>query len=191
LHYPINISSNSSGDIDSFVKLFDPERISLSLGFHPGFDELDNFLRKVDLLKKNKFDGCINFLAYPPFLEKLGYYISRFDSVGQKLKIIPFRGIYKENAYPWCYTQEEIALAGIKQDWFGRIRKQGTICYAGTQSAILLPDGYVSRCGQLWYNCIIGNFFEPGFKLLDKPQLCNASICPCDENILWGEGDAA
>ena len=187
VHYPINISSNSSGDLDSFVQAVSPKRVSLSLSFHPQFDELDIFLERVRFLRDNKFDGCINFLAYPPYLNDLKYYINQFESIGEKLKIIPFRGIYREIAYPAGYTKEEKSLIGLKEERINKIRKKGTVCFAGRQSGLLLPDGEVSRCGQLWYNCIIGSFFDFNFKLSDEPQICSAETCPCDEDILWGE----
>lgn len=187
MHYPINISSNSSGDLDSFVKLVSPERISLSLSFHPEFDRLDIFLERVQFLRKNKFDGCINFLAYPPYFKNIEFYINKFESIGEKIKIIPFRGIYKEIAYPVGYAEAERSLIGLGQEWFNKTRKKGAACYAGKQSGLLLPDGEVSRCGQLWYNCTIGNFFNSDFKLLDQPQACPVEMCPCNEDILWGE----
>ncbi len=187
MHYPINISTNSSGDFDFFVNSVSPERVSLSPSFHPEFDELSAFLEKIRLLRKYKFNGCINFLAYPPYLKDLKYYIKEFESIGESLKIIPFRGIYREVAYPMEYTDEERALIGLKTEWFDRVRKKGSICNAGKESGLLLPDGQVSRCGQLFYNCIIGNFFDLDFKLLDEPQTCPVERCPCNEDILWGE----
>lgn len=189
LHYPINISSNASRDLELFVKAIDPKRVSLCVSFHSQFEALDVFLDKVKLLRKNKFNGDICFLAYPPYLTNLEYYINKFESIGEResLKIIPFRGIYKEIAYPAGYTEEERSLIGLKQEWFANTRKKGSICYAGKQSGLVLPDGGVSRCGQLWYNCIIGSFFDLDFKLLDKPQICSVDMCPCNEDVLWGE----
>ncbi len=188
MHYPINISTNSSGDLASFVKKVCPERVSLSISYHPQFDKLDIFLERKNFLRKHKFDGCINFLAYPPYLKEIAYYKGILESDGERLKIIPFRGIYRGISYPAGYTEEEKALIGLKEDGLNKIRKRGTTCYAGKQSGLLLPDGKVSRCGQLWYNCIIGDFLKRDFKLLDKPEICPVETCPCNEDILWGEG---
>lgn len=187
LHYPLNISTNSSGDFAAFVKWVSPERVSLSLSFHPQYDKLDIFLKRIEFLRKWKFEGCINFVAYPPYLKNIEYYIDKFSSIGERLKIIPFRGIYKEIAYPAGYTEAERSLIGLEQEWFVKIRKKATLCYAGRESGLLLPDGQVSRCGQLWYNCIIGNFFDFDFELLHQAQTCPVEMCPCNEDILWGE----
>ena len=187
MHYPINITSNSSGDLSSFVRLASPERVSLSLSFHPKFDNLDDFLERKKFLKRHNFDGCINFLAYPPYLNDVSYYEDAFKSIGENLKFIPFRGIYREIAYPSGYTEEQKALIGLTQEWFTKARKKDALCYAGKQSGLLLPDGKVSRCGQLWYNCIIGDFFDENFSLLTEPKTCPVDLCPCNEDKLWGE----
>lgn len=187
IHYPINISTNSSGDLKSFVNQIKPERVSLSVSFHPEFEKLDAFLEKLKFLRSYRFNGCVNFLAYPPFLKNLKCYVDKLDSIGERLKIIPFRGIYQQIAYPWGYSEEEMRLIGMEKAWLDKIRKKGFLCQAGKNSALLLPDGEVSRCGQVWYKFIIGNFFDPDFKLLDEPLPCDAATCPCDEDIVWPE----
>jgi len=88
IHYPINISSNASGDLGAFVEQINPERLSLSISFQPEFQNLENFLQKAKFLRMNKFDGCINFVAYPPFLKDLRDYVNKFKSIGEDLKII-------------------------------------------------------------------------------------------------------
>jgi len=50
IHYPINISSNGSGDIDGFIKNIDPGRVSVNLSFQPGFNELEDIIAKKKLL---------------------------------------------------------------------------------------------------------------------------------------------
>ena len=189
IHYPINISSNASTDLDLFVKVIDPQKVSLSISFQPQFEKLDPFLDKLIFLRKYKFDGCINLVAYPPFLKQIKYYRERFNSIDKNLEIIPFRGIYKEQAYPWSYTDEELSLIEIERKQLQRYRKKGTPCIAGKNSVLLLPDATVVRCGQVFYRHVIGNFLDPQFKLLDQALPCDAEFCPCDENIIWGRKD--
>lgn len=187
LHYPINISTNASGDLQSFVNRIDLERVSLSVSFQPYFEKLEEFLGKVRFLKKHKFYGCINFVAYPPFLKEISYYIDRFNSIGEKLKVIPFWGKYKDKDYPFSYTPAEKELLGINDSWFDHVRKKSSICPAGYQSALIFPDGKVARCGQIGERMVIGNFFDSEFKLLERQLSCDAEFCPCDENKLFGE----
>ncbi len=191
IHFPINISSNASGELELFIKLVNPEKVSISLSFHPAFDDLDNFIKKVGLLRDNGFNGCINLLAYPPYLKDIPYYISKFDGIGEKLKIIPFRGIFAQKAYPWSYSENNLDTMGINADWFDKIRKKGKYCQAGEKTAMLLPDGYVVRCGQLFYKFVLGNFFDVNFRLLDNSIPCEIELCPCDEDKIFGEAQVA
>ena len=82
------------------------------------FEKVEPFLEKVKFLRKHKFDGCINFVAYPPFISQVESLVKRFDSIGEKLKVIPFWGKYQEKEYPFSYTQEEKDILGISDSWF-------------------------------------------------------------------------
>ena len=185
IHYPINISSNASGDLGSFVEKIDPKKVSLSISFQPEFARLDEFLEKLIFLRRHKFDGCINLVAYPPFLNNLEEYRKRFSSQNEQLKVIPFWGSFKGKNYPYDYTQDEKLTIGIDENWFKKVRKKGGLCQAGHRTALIFPDGKVARCGQIGERFIIGNFLDPDFKLLDMPLPCDSESCPCDEDKLW------
>jgi len=187
LHYPINISTNASGDLKSFVEKIDLERVSLSVSFQPYFEKLVPFLEKVKFLKKYRFSGCINFVAYPPFLKEISFYEDKFNAIGEKLKIIPFWGRYEDKDYPFAYSPDEKKLVGIDDSWFKKVRKKGSLCPAGYQSALIFPEGKVARCGQIGERMLIGSFTDMAFKLLDEQLPCDAEFCPCDENKLFGE----
>ncbi|MDD4895086.1 MAG: radical SAM protein, partial [Candidatus Omnitrophica bacterium] len=109
MHFPIDITTNSSGDLDSFVKAVSPERISLSLSFHPHFDNINVFAERVEFLRKNNFTVVIGFTAYPLLLKNFKYYMKILGSTGAEIEINFFRGIYKGIAYPAGYTEEEKA----------------------------------------------------------------------------------
>lgn len=191
IHYPINISTNASGDLESFVKRVNPERVSLSVSFQPDFDNIEPFLDKVRFLRKHKFDGCINFVAYPPFIKDISFYIEKFKSIGERLKVIPFWGNYQEKEYPLAYTPQEREIIGIDGGWLDEVRKKHSLCSAGYNSALVFPDGNVARCGQVGEGFLVGNFFDPGFKLLEGPLSCDAEYCPCDEDKLFNEQESA
>lgn len=181
--YHINISSNSSGDLKRFVEEIDPQKVSLSISYQPEFDTLDNFLERALFLRRHKFDGCLNFVAYPPYLKDIEYNKKIFSSIGEplSLKIIPFFGECRGISYPQGYTQEEKGLIGIDDAWFSKVRKKGAPCPAGRDTALIFPDGKVARCGQIGEARLLGNFFESNFKLLDELSPCEAEFCPCDE----------
>jgi len=191
IQYPINISTNASGDLESFVKRIDPQRVSLSVSFQPSFETTELFLEKVKFLRKHKFDGAINFVAYPPYIKDINVYIDKFNLIGEVLKLIPFWGRFEEKEYPFSYTQQEKEIIGIDDTWFNKVRKKGSLCPAGYNSALVFPDGKVSRCGQIGERKLIGNFFDSEFKLFNGLFPCDSEFCPCDENRLFGEEEEA
>lgn len=188
--YHINISSNSSGDLRRFVEEIDPQKVSLSISYHPEFDKLDEFIERLLFIRKHNFNGCINFVAYPPFLNDIVRYKDKFSSVDEPLKIIPFFGEYKGIIYPEGYKQEEQKLIGIGDNWFKKVRKKGSVCLAGYKTTLIFPDGKVARCGQIGEDIILGSFFDSTFKLLANPLPCEAEYCPCDEGKIVPEENA-
>jgi len=187
ISYHINISSNSSGDLNKFVEEIDPQKVSLSLSYQPEFDKLDDFLKRLLFIRKYKFDGCINLVVYPPFLKDIDYYKAKFASIGESLKIIPFFGEYQGRLYPEGYAQKERELIGIDDAWFRKVRKNGSLCPAGQKTALIFPDGKVARCGQIGEDMVLGSFFDSNFKLLDTSLPCEAEYCPCDEGKIIPE----
>lgn len=187
--YHINISSNSSGDLRGFVETIDPQRVSVSLSYQPQFDKLEEFIGRLLFIREHDFNGCINFVAYPPFLKNAECYKEKFASVDEDLKIIPFFGEYQGTIYPEGYTQDERRLLGINDSWFKKIRKKGSLCPAGQKTALVFPDGKVARCGQIGEDMTLGNFFDTNFKLLDTLLPCDAEYCPCDEGEVTPAND--
>jgi len=187
VHYPINISTNTSGDLDTFAEKIDPSRVSVSASLQLNFENMDSFLKKVKFLKERKFLGCINFVAYPPLMNRLDSIIEQFGSIGEKPKIIPFWGKYQDKEYPFAYSKKEKEFLGVDESWMSKVRKKDYNCPAGYNSALIFPDGKVARCGQVGEKMLLGNFLDQGFKLLDSPLTCDAEYCPCDENELFGE----
>lgn len=187
--FHINISTNASTDLKKFVEEIEPHKVSISLSFQREFDSLDTFIEKVKLIRKYNFDGCLNLVAYPPFLEKLQNDRKQLMSeVDEEFKVIPFFGRYKNIEYPAGYTQEERKLIGINDEWFKKVKRKGSLCSAGHTSALIFPDGKVARCGQIGERFLLGNFFDTGFQLYDKPMVCDAEYCPCQEDRIDDDG---
>lgn len=182
IHWPINITTNTSLLLDKFVKRIDPERVSLSISFHPQYHRIEDFMDKVFFLRQNGFTaGCINFVAYPPFLKDMPSYVERFKAIGESLKVIPFIGEFEGVRYPDGYGLEHRTLMGLRDTWLDDKRHKGMLCRAGHLSGLLLPNGNVARCGQIGDRHIVGGFFDPAFELMPRPMPCDVEFCPCDE----------
>lgn len=185
----INISSNSSGDLKSFVEEVNPEKVSLSLSYHPQFDTLENFVERLLFIRRHQFNGCVNFVAYPDFIENIGDYQEKLAAINEPLKIIPFFGEYRGKVYPESYLPQEQKIIGIDESWFKKVKRRGSLCPAGQKTALIFPDGKVARCGQIGEKMVVGNFFGPDFNLLNEALPCIAEYCPCEEGKLMSDND--
>lgn len=188
--FHIDISTNGSGDLETFIKKISPEKVSLSLSFQREFDTIDNFIQKVRLIRKHRFQGCLNMVAYPPFLGELENVKSKLRSETQEeFKVLAFFGSWNGIEYPDGYTPQQRRLIGLTDSWFLKKKRKGELCNVGCTSALLFPNGKVARCGQIGERFIIGNFFDPEFKLHDKPLICDVDYCPCAEYSVTGDED--
>jgi MoaA/NifB/PqqE/SkfB family radical SAM enzyme len=179
-HYPINISSNGSGDIEKLCADCDNTKVSMSISFHPQFDTAEEVIKRAKYLKERGFLAeFINYCCWPPHLAKMPQYVKMFKDAGLILKIIPFCGTYNGVNYPDGYTKEEKELLGLGEVWEQNVHRRGTPCAAGKSSALIFPDGKVARCGQIGERVLVGNIFDANFKLLDAASPCDVDLCPC------------
>lgn len=191
LGFSINITTNASTNLEMFVSRIDSEKVSLSLSFHKEFETLECFIKKVKFIRSHNFQGCLNLVAYPPFLQEFKYFKDRLlEDTGENFKVVAFFGKYNNREYPNSYTEEEKSLIGLTDKWFSRINRKDMLCNAGYDSALLRPDGKVVRCGQVDERFVVGNFTDPDFKLYDKPLICDVDYCPCAEYSTTGKEDA-
>lgn len=188
-HWPINVTTNGSLHLDDFLRRVDHEKVSVSLSFHPQYNTLEESLAILKKLRAGGAQlGCFNFVAWPPFLADLPRYLAAVTAAGESLKVIPFVGEWMGKRYPDAYTAAEKRLLGMDApaagagDWLESKRHKGMPCRAGHKSALLLPDGKVTRCGQIGDPGIFGSFLSEEFRLLEGASSpCDAEFCPCDE----------
>jgi len=191
-YHRIAVTTNLSGDFDKLVKDIPDnlvDRIKIATTFHPMFAKLDEFLNKVKKIKK--IHRCVVYLAYPPHIKDLLKYKKIFEDNGLVFSVLTFWGMYDGKKYPDSYTDEEKKIIGISISARGGEKFQtepfiptGKLCNAGHRYGSIQPDGKVLPCGGAANTVkmdFIGNIFDPDFKLLDKPMVCPAKTCPCNE----------
>jgi len=182
IHYPINISSNGSFNLNEVVENFNPEKVSISLSFQPGFNKLEEIVEKKNFLEDKGFHSdFINLCCYPEFFDKIKKWIEYASGKKVIMKLIPFIGDYNGIKYPEGYTEEEKEFLGINKKWENNVKTKGKPCKAGMKSALIFPDGKVARCGQIGEKFLLGYIWDDNFRLLDKPLPCEGEYCPCLE----------
>jgi MoaA/NifB/PqqE/SkfB family radical SAM enzyme len=182
IHYPINISTNSSGDLSAVAEKWDPARVSLSFSFQPRFNTLAEVIERTRFLAEKGFSrSFINFCAYPPYLAGLDGYIEQARQARETLKLVPFYGVYQGREYPAGYSDAEKKQLGLNTAWEANVMRRGKSCTAGKKTALIYPDGKVARCGQIGERIPVGNIFDENFALLGRAQPCDVDFCPCLE----------
>jgi MoaA/NifB/PqqE/SkfB family radical SAM enzyme len=188
--HTITITTNLSVDVDDFLRQVDISNVKVTPTFHPLFTDFDKFSKRASLLKESGASSHIFYLAYPPQIKSIQYYLEKLSSLNMPMKVLTFWGKYNDKEYPQSYTQEEKKLiepylGNREGEKFQLDPKQvkGRLCRAGQVYAIIKADGSAYRCGGTSPH-LIGNFFEDGFKLLDKHLPCESEFCLCNE---WAE----
>lgn len=187
--HTVKVTSQLSGDMYSFARKINPDRVILDMNFHPMESRLQPFIRKVLALKKRGFSGGVCYLAYPPQMDKMDYYRRELKAKGIDFALAAFWGEYNGKKYPQAYTEKEREIIApyignmdrVKHHLEGE-KTKGKLCRAGYCYASIKANGSVTRCGPL-SNKPIGNFFDKNFKLYHKPMPCEAEVCPCDEYV--------
>lgn len=186
--HTIDISTNLSINIETFIKRIDPSKVRIIPTFHPLFAKFDDFIKKMLLLRAHRLNSKVAYLAYPPQLIQINYYSKKFEQEGFSLALMTFWGEYNGISYPGGYTEDEREMikpylgerAGEEFQLSPKKMQKGSLCHAGQKYVVIKPNGKVVRCGGM-SNEVIGNLFDENFKLLDKPLPCSAEYCPCNE----------
>jgi tetratricopeptide (TPR) repeat protein len=186
-HY-LQINTNLSFDIHSFLQKVNPERVRLDASFHPEYLSLEDFVDRIRQLRANKFKIVVAVVAYPPFLNKISEYKRPIEELHIPFIVHPFSGEFNRKSYPRDYRMEEVSriysldeASRLIMSWRKGEDKttRGRLCHMGQMYATIFPNGEVFRCCVQDNRLSLGSLFDGGFKLLDSPLVCNCQSCPC------------
>lgn len=200
--HTLEIITNLFWNPDYLVKNFSPERVRIGTSFHPEFANLEEFLKKHLMLRESGFETWVNYVAYPPQMEKMGTYKAEFDKVGISFNIQPYLGWYQDKEYPAGYTDSELVhlRSCYKEDdivnkktieWKTGAEKrnmQGRPCRMGQMYAKVYPTADAYRCCAK-ATAKIGNLIDGSFKLSDESLPCESEHCFCWRCMLTGQED--
>lgn len=190
--HTLEIITNLSTDVNEIINNVAPDRVRIGTTFHPDFIDLDEFLGKHLVLRKNGFETWANYVVYPPQMDKMAGFKKEFDKLGISFNLQPYMGNFNGKEYPAGYDAQELAhlkdcydnndIVNTKTvEW-----KTGTdykktknkLCRMGQMYAKIYPNGDAYRCcGSV--KGAIGNLFNGTFKLLDEALPCDCEPCFC------------
>jgi len=184
----LQINTNLSFNIESFIKVVRPDMVRIDASFHPEYTTLEDFLHKILTLNENGFKVVVSVVAYPPFLDKIKGYKQPFESRRIPFLIHPFSGEFNGKSYPCAYEMCEISkiysvdeASKLIMGWRKGEKNitKGKLCRMGQIYGRIYPSGDVYRCCAEGGMLKIGNILDHAFQLLDDALECGSESCPC------------
>lgn len=196
----LQINTNLSFDIESFIKVVRPDTVRIDASFHPEYTTLEDFLYKILTLNENGFKIVVSVVAYPHFLDKIREYKQPFQIRHIPFIIHPFSGDFNGKNYPRAYEMCEVSkiysldeASRLIMGWRKGEKNitKGKLCRMGQIYGRIYPSGDVYRCCAEGGMLKIGNILDDAFQLLDDALECGSENCPCwkcmiiDEEVRW------
>lgn len=205
----VSVNSNLSTDrVDYFAETVDPERVSfMNCAVHVAERErhnrVEDFARKMKLLRAAGFKAFATYVFYPPLLERAAADFEAYAAMGVPLFPKAFRGAWEGQSYPAAYTPEDRDLfmrlsrdaeLAYAEMWEGVETPptidplldrdlvlngvkdyRGRLCSAGRDFVRIRENGDVQRCGP---SEILGNIALGTLELKTEPTPCQDLECP-------------
>jgi sulfatase maturation enzyme AslB (radical SAM superfamily) len=106
-YHRLQLGTNLSFDINKFCDVADPEKVRVDVSLHCEYVKLEDFVKKIELLKKNRFKVSVSYVAYPDFIKNISLAKREIENMDLPFFVHPFSGVYKGKVYPLSYTEEE------------------------------------------------------------------------------------
>ena len=106
-YHRLQLGTNLSFDVNKFCDVSDPETIRVDASLHCEYVKLEDFIKKIEILKNNKYKVSVSYVAYPDFIKNITNVKKIIESMNIPFLVHPFSGIYKGKIYPLSYTEEE------------------------------------------------------------------------------------
>ncbi|MBU2028583.1 radical SAM protein [Patescibacteria group bacterium] len=193
----ITIGTNLGLSIDKFIEKISPQNIwSFYVSMHLAERErqgltVEDLLEKVKRLRDAGFRVEINYVMYPPDLQRFPAIYEKFKREGFILEARSFRGVYAGKTYPQDYTQKErkIFYDYIPSDIdkaasFESLSFLGVPCTAGKDLIRIRPDGSITRCPH--DHEILGDMFAGKLNFHPDVKKCVVKNCKCTLAIQEG-----
>lgn len=202
----IDLQTNLFFEPEELIEKVSADHLSrIGASFHPELCRFEIFLEKIVKLRDSGYKIEINYVAYPPILDKAEGYINKAKEKQIQFSVISFQGEYAGKRYPENYSDKERELlkrlnvssgesAEAMADWDVQKKRIGDIeeseiplrvCRMGQMYTWIKPDGEALRCCKS--PMVLGNIIAGTFNLLDDALPCNIKNCICWRNMALGE----
>lgn len=104
----LQINTNLSFDVEKFCDNADPQKVRLDASLHCEYTKLDDFVKKLEYLKKYGYKLVVSYVAYPDFINNIPLAKKIIqDEMNIPFLIHPYSGFYNDRQYPASYNEDE------------------------------------------------------------------------------------
>ena len=170
--------------LEDLVSTIDNSKLFIGASFHPGFTKIDEFMKKMLILKKYNINSRVHFVTYPVNLSIMSKVKRICLEQDVRFVPIPFRGQYKNKIYPVSFTQEEKNLIYDITNDIKDVDKK----WSNVQVEQVDSKNKLCRAGQMYARVVketggrnmLGNILDKNFDMTKEPLVCSHDECPCE-----------
>ncbi len=104
----LQLNTNLSFDVEKFCDDADPKRVRVDASLHCEYTGLEDFVKKLEYLKKYGYKIVVSYVAYPDFINNIPLAKKIIqDEMNIPFLIHPYSGFYNDRQYPASYSEDE------------------------------------------------------------------------------------
>ena len=178
-NWKVRMTSNVSVQLDRLVgtRVARERRLNVNASFHPTMTKIEDFLKKLLLLREYGVEVPVVYVMWPPLFKRFKQDFEIFNKHGFLVHVRRFQGTYRGRQYPQSYTDEERQFIARYMDdamikymlsWEPSF---GKLTWSGVDFVILDNEGNVGYCDDFRPGrYCLGNIFKGTLRLLPEPQ---------------------
>lgn len=107
----LQINTNLSFDVEKFCDNSDPAKVRVDASLHCEYTKLDDFVKKLDYLKKYGYKMVVSYVAYPDFINNIPLAKKIIQNeLNIPFIVHPYSGFYNDKQYPASYNEDEKSI---------------------------------------------------------------------------------
>lgn len=103
----LQVNTNLSFDIIKFCDFASPDTVRIDASLHCEYTKLEDFVKKIEILKSRGYKLTVSYVGYPDFLENIPLAKKAVENIGISFFVHPYSGFYENRQYPQSYTQQD------------------------------------------------------------------------------------
>ena len=103
----LQVNTNLSFDIVKFCDFAKPDKVRVDASLHCEYTKLEDFVKKLEILKNRGYKLTVSYVGYPDFLENIPLAKKTIERIEIPFFVHPYSGFYENKQYPQSYTEQD------------------------------------------------------------------------------------